>query len=113
MCNRKHTGSRRPSSWREAKITRTKEEAINEITSMRNQLLDIQNREGYDAMFKKFADIAAESDCSSARQSGDLGSFTRGQMQKSFEDASFNLDVHQLSELVDSDSGIHIILRTA
>lgn len=36
-----------------------------------------------------------------------------GQMQKAFEDASFSLQVGELSELVDSDSGIHIILRTA
>lgn len=37
----------------------------------------------------------------------------KGQMQKSFEDASFALKVGELSEIVDSDSGIHIILRTA
>jgi peptidyl-prolyl cis-trans isomerase NIMA-interacting 1 len=34
-------------------------------------------------------------------------------MQKSFEDAAFALNVGDLSEIVDSDSGIHIILRTA
>jgi NIMA-interacting peptidyl-prolyl cis-trans isomerase 1 len=32
-------------------------------------------------------------------------------MQKAFEDASYALDVGQVSTLVDSDSGIHIILR--
>lgn len=35
-----------------------------------------------------------------------------GQMQKSFEDATFGLEVGQMSEAVDSDSGIHVILRT-
>lgn len=44
---------------------------------------------------------------------GDLGSFTRGQMQKPFEDATFVLSVGGLSNIVDTDSGIHIILRLA
>ena len=44
---------------------------------------------------------------------GDLGPFSRGQMQKSFEDVAFKLKVGELSDIVDSDSGIHIILRTA
>jgi NIMA-interacting peptidyl-prolyl cis-trans isomerase 1 len=34
-------------------------------------------------------------------------------MQKPFEDASFALPVGGLSEVVDTDSGIHIILRLA
>ncbi|KAH7700188.1 hypothetical protein AAVH_32696, partial [Aphelenchoides avenae] len=63
---------------------------------------------------KRFAEIAREfSDCSSARNGGDLGPFGRGQMQKPFEDASFALAVGQMSDVVDSDSGLHIILRTA
>jgi NIMA-interacting peptidyl-prolyl cis-trans isomerase 1 len=37
--------------------------------------------------------------------------FGRGAMQKQFEDAAFALEVGQMSDLVDSDSGIHIILR--
>eukprot|EP00352_Strombidinopsis_acuminata_P007285 CAMPEP_0176351024 /NCGR_PEP_ID=MMETSP0126-20121128/9915_1 /TAXON_ID=141414 ORGANISM="Strombidinopsis acuminatum, Strain SPMC142" /NCGR_SAMPLE_ID=MMETSP0126 /ASSEMBLY_ACC=CAM_ASM_000229 /LENGTH=64 /DNA_ID=CAMNT_0017701329 /DNA_START=164 /DNA_END=358 /DNA_ORIENTATION=- len=53
------------------------------------------------------------SECRSAANGGDLGMFGRGDMQKSFEDASFALDVGQMSGLVDSDSGIHVILRTA
>ena len=63
---------------------------------------------------QKFEDIASvESDCSSAKQGGDLGSFERGKMQKPFEDASFALKVGELSGIVDTDSGVHIILRTA
>ena len=34
-------------------------------------------------------------------------------MQKSFEDASFALNVGELSDIVDSDSGIHVIVRVA
>jgi len=63
---------------------------------------------------RTFEDIArVESDCSSAAKGGDLGSFGRGAMQKPFEDAAFGLKVGELSGPVDSDSGVHIILRTA
>ena len=55
--------------------------------------------------------VQVESDCGSAEKGGDLGFFGRGQMQKQFEDASFALKVGELSGLVDSDSGIHVILR--
>jgi NIMA-interacting peptidyl-prolyl cis-trans isomerase 1 len=55
--------------------------------------------------------IRVESDCGSAEKGGDLGLFARGQMQKPFEDASFGLGVGGLSGIVDSDSGIHVILR--
>lgn len=53
------------------------------------------------------------SDCSSAKRGGDLGLFGRGAMQKPFEDAAFALKVGGLSQPVDTDSGVHIILRTA
>ena len=63
-------------------------------------------------MEKVFRDIASvESDCGSAERGGDLGIFGRKQMQKPFEDAAFALGVQGLSGVVDSDSGIHIILR--
>lgn len=49
----------------------------------------------------------------SAKRGGDLGSFTRGKMTPPFEAASFALKVGELSGLVESDSGIHVILRVA
>ena len=34
-------------------------------------------------------------------------------MQKQFEEAAFGLKINEVSEIVDSDSGIHIIMRAA
>lgn len=61
-----------------------------------------------------FEELASKySDCSSAKRGGDLGLFARGAMQKPFEDASFALKVGDLSKPVFTDSGVHLILRTA
>ena len=49
----------------------------------------------------------------SAKRGGDLGPFTRGKMTASFEKAAFALQIGDLSDLVESDSGIHVILRIA
>eukprot|EP01111_Echinosteliopsis_oligospora_P007096 TRINITY_DN2170_c0_g1_i1.p1 TRINITY_DN2170_c0_g1~~TRINITY_DN2170_c0_g1_i1.p1 ORF type:complete len:252 (-),score=50.63 TRINITY_DN2170_c0_g1_i1:47-754(-) len=99
----KHRDSRRPSSWKSEKITRTKEEAIDMVTQYRQRITSGQI---------SFEDLArTESDCSSSRDGGDLGVFGRGQMQKPFEDASFALQVGEISGLVSTDSGIHIIQR--
>jgi NIMA-interacting peptidyl-prolyl cis-trans isomerase 1 len=108
---RKHSGSRRPSSWRVENITISKAEAIDQIQQWR---IALQKCSDASALQQMFEDIASkESDCSSAHKHGDLGFFGRGAMQKSFEDASFSLAVGQMSDIVDSDSGIHIILRIA
>ena len=65
-------------------------------------------------MHELFIEIARkESDCSSAERGGDLDFFGRGQMQKAFEDQSFALSVGEMSDLVDTDSGIHVLLRIA
>ena len=63
-------------------------------------------------LVEAFKNLASKvSDCSSAQRGGDLGMFGRGQMQKPFEDCSFGLSVGQMSDVVDTNSGVHIILR--
>ena len=56
---------------------------------------------------------ASESDCSSARKHGDLGYFGRGEMQPEFEEAAFKLKVGEMSPIVSSQSGLHLIERVA
>ena len=105
---KKHTKSRRPSSWRERVITRTLEEATYQVKEFRKNLAGKAPKEKQ-AEFERLA--RKESDCGSAREGGSLGRFGRGQMQKPFEDAAFALEVNELSQLVTTDSGVHIILR--
>lgn len=100
----KHRDSRRPSSWRQDEITRSKEEAIQEL----KKYIDIIN-----SGEETFEELAAKySDCSSAKRGGDLGFFERNQMQKAFEDATFALQIDEMSSIVETDSGVHIIKRT-
>mmetsp|Transcript_1199 Transcript_1199/g.2880 ORF Transcript_1199/g.2880 Transcript_1199/m.2880 type:complete len:251 (+) Transcript_1199:133-885(+) len=101
----KHRDSRRPSSWKEPTVTRTQEEALQMIQTFRERIVSGQ---------VDFATLAStESHCSSAQRGGDLGKFGPGQMQKQFEDATYALQVGELSQPVFSDSGVHLILRTA
>ena len=59
------------------------------------------------------ADFAAEakslSKCPSGRNGGDLGKFSRGKMVKEFDAVAFDLDVGQLSEIVKTQFGYHIL----
>ena len=57
-----------------------------------------------------FADLAAKnSDCPSKQNGGDLGTFTRGQMVKPFEDAAFSQQKNAIGPVVETDFGFHII----
>ncbi|SCZ89928.1 BZ3500_MvSof-1268-A1-R1_Chr1-3g01668 [Microbotryum saponariae] len=98
--------SRRPSSWRQLHITRTVGQA-REILQTHQQ-----NLQAAEDLPKQFARVAkAESDCSSAREGGDLGFFGRQQMQKPFEEAAFALKVGEMSPISECLNTLGVEIR--
>lgn len=100
----KHCESRRPQSWRETNITRSKDEALNIIEGYQQQIQSGQTTLG---------DLAvSESDDSSARKRGDLGFFGKNEMQREFEEKAFALKPGEVSDIVETASGFHLIERS-
>mmetsp|Transcript_577 Transcript_577/g.1402 ORF Transcript_577/g.1402 Transcript_577/m.1402 type:complete len:259 (+) Transcript_577:37-813(+) len=104
----KHKGSRKPTSRRDPNGEiigkRTKEEAHLLLEGYRR---DIEKGE------ITFGELAKRvSECSSYKEEGDLGSFAFGKMQPKFSEVAFALKKDELSKPVETDSGVHIILRT-
>lgn len=80
----------------------TEEERVRaELEAMRGRIRDA-------ASFA--AEAAAHSQDASASRGGDLGWFERGRMVPEFEEAAFALPVGQVSEIVRTPFGLHLIL---
>ena len=83
---------------------RAAEDALNEINEIKAELDG-----GAD-----FADLARRhSECPSGRSGGDLGAFGRGAMVAEFDKAAFDLKVDEISDVVETNFGYHLIQRTA
>ncbi len=84
-------------------------EKYTKAEELHNQLKSVNSKQ-LPTLFKKLA--SENSICSSAKKGGDLGQFGRGKMVKEFEKAAFALQPGQMSGLVKTQFGYHIILRT-
>ena len=83
-------------------ITRTRDEAL-----ARAQEVLEKARGGED-----FGTLASEySDGPTKTRGGDLGAFGKGAMVPDFETAAFNLGVNEISDVVETPFGFHIIMR--
>jgi parvulin-like peptidyl-prolyl isomerase len=93
-----HEGSTR----KPPEITRTKEEALARIHEVQAKLEEGQS----------FEDLAREySDGPTSVRGGDLGSFGRGMMTPNFEEAAFALEPGEISDVVETPFGYHLIQR--
>lgn len=78
------------------------------MDSVRELAEELQERVTGDGDFAALARQHSE-DPGSARQGGDLGWFERGRMVQPFEDAAFSLQPGEVSDVVETPFGLHII----
>ena len=90
-------------------VTLSFDEALRELQEYQQKITAEAAGQDLGTVFSHYAQ--ERSDCSSFKHGGDLGVFGRGQMQKPFEDASFALSPNSMSDIVDTDSGLHLIFR--
>ena len=95
----KHRDSRNP---REG-VTRSREEACARALQLRDRVLGGAD---FDELVSEASDEPG-----AATRSGDLGSVKRSDLVPAFADAAFLLDLQQMSDVVETPFGFHLIVR--
>jgi parvulin-like peptidyl-prolyl isomerase len=85
-------------------VKRTKDEAKKLAAEVLNKAKKGQDFAG---LAKQYSDEPGAKD-----RAGNLGKFGKGQMVKPFSDAAFALKPGQVSDIVETDFGFHVIKRT-
>jgi peptidyl-prolyl cis-trans isomerase NIMA-interacting 1 len=85
-------------------VTRTRDEAR---ARAQEALLKIRAGAPFEEVVKEYTDEPG-----GAERGGDLGTFDRGTMVKPFADAAFALKIGEVSEVVETKYGFHVIKRT-
>lgn len=88
----------------EASITRTREEACLRALEVRDKI-----REGadFEEMVKEYSEEPG-----AASRGGSVGAVERADVVKPFADAAFELSINQMSDIVETEFGFHLIVRS-
>ncbi len=85
-------------------LMKTDEDAAAARTQMDDIIKQLADGASFDDLARKHSQ-----DTGSAKQGGDLGWVDSGQMMKPFEDALFAMKAGDISEIVESEFGLHVI----
>ncbi len=95
----KYEGAKRGEGFK-----RTREEACLRAMEARDK---IRAGADFDEVVREYSDEAGAD-----TRGGSIGTVERGDVAPPFADAAFELDINQLSDVVETDFGFHVILRT-
>ena len=87
-----------------------KAQALEKIKGIRKRILSAGDPGEIGQAFSAAA--MEHSDCPSGRQGGSLGWFGRGMMVPEFDSAAFSMKCGEVSDIVETQFGYHIILKT-
>merc|ERR1712048_156944 len=103
---KKYAGLRRPETWQGKTATCTKAKAKLVLDNLRKRLISSVTVQ------QTFVELAREhSDDESAQRGGDLGSVDSGSLARQLGQVAFSLAKGELSEVFESDQGLHLMLR--